>query len=597
MKKISSEKIINGLRSIVFRFPITIIFVLITSFRQVFIDEFFDFGDPLYLILYMGTLFSIVTQILYERFYADKFKIRIGFYSVFLVLLFLYRMYIFNSHLAVDYAWNAYSIPGIRSMILYFIGTMAMIWIPSIKSKVKFSDSFLVFFKAYFTTGFFSIILFLGIMATLFLFESLFFGLDPEWYSNTSILIFYLFAPLLFLTFIPRYNTEKSSDESALEDGERTMEEATKVPKFLYYLITYILIPIMAILTVIIVAYILTNLRTGFFRENLLENLLLNYTINGWILLTLGATVDYQIVQWFRKVFPFALIFVIALQMMSTYLQIKEIGVTHGRYFILLFGVGSIISAIWYLAKNQDLRILPIVAIIAGVIALIPPIDAMSVSVRQQKNRIEAILEENDMFRDEGHREIEKNPDVSEDEQEKVKDSLEYLSGISALNKLEWLPQDEYEEPVQYLGFEDDASFWPSPDDWTTEEDPTEIDISVDMDYLNVPVAGYDQLLEFYADSDSTNITEEFEVDSETYNVTVLLEEGFVINLETEDTDSPIEFDFSYVLDEFEGEENYSLSPRELTFTEEEEDYEIQILIQNIYQSGDHLQIDFYLFI
>src|SRR5690625_7476236 len=82
-------------------------------------------------------------------------------------------------------------------MILYFVAVILFIWAPTIKSKIKFSDSFLVTFKTYFITSFFSIILFLGVIFTFSLFEFLFFTIKMDWFFYSSVFIFCLFAPIL----------------------------------------------------------------------------------------------------------------------------------------------------------------------------------------------------------------------------------------------------------------------------------------------------------------------------------------------------------------------------------------------------------------
>src|SRR5699024_4578736 len=260
-------------------------------------------------------------------------------YGLVIIFVLLYRFYLSSSHSLIDDSWNFYSIPGIRTMILYFVAVILFIWAPTIKSKIKFSDSFLVTFKTYFITSFFSIILFLGVIFTFSLFEFLFFTIKMDWFFYSSVFIFCLFAPILFLTFIPDY----FSIEPESINEERTVEQSVHMPKFLHHLIIYILIPVMAILTGIIVVYILISLRGKFFTENILEGLLLSYAINGWILLILADSIENKMALWFKKIFPIALIFVLIFQMISTFLQIRAVGVTDGRYINLVLGLGCVI--------------------------------------------------------------------------------------------------------------------------------------------------------------------------------------------------------------------------------------------------------------
>lgn len=573
MKRINSEKILNAIVQISSRFPMTMLFILALTGWQLYVDDIFLMLEPTFLVLTLGILLSITAQLAFERFFLDNPKIRWLLQGVVIVIVILYYWYLSRSYLSIDGPWNFYSIPGIRSMILFFVSTILFIWLPSIKTDLKFSDTFLVAFKAYFSTFFFSVILYIGLFLIFGLFEFLFFSLDFNWGQHMATLVFCLFAPIFFVTNIPNYH---------LPEGEP--KPARQMPKFLNYLISYILVPVLGILTVIIVLYIVTNITSDFFEDNILEGLLLTYTINGWILLILAASIDNQLVKWFRKIFPYALIFVVVLQMISTFLQIQEVGVTHGRYFILLFGVGSVISAGWYLVKKQSLKMLPIVAVVAGFIALVPPVDAMTVSVNQQRNRIEAVLHEYDMFDAAG--EIVPNEAVLEEDQETVSESLRYLSEISALNQLDWLPEAQYNQMSEYLGFDlqEDSYF----------VDPTGTDVFINDEETNISVGNFDQLFSLNLDDGSPNYTQNFEMDGETGELVVSLEDEFMVWLAPEGTEEGVEFDFSHALEELEDEQG-ELSLEELTFNAESGEETAQIVIKNYYQNANYFHIEFYL--
>lgn len=444
-------------------------------------------------------------------------------------------------------------------------------------------------FKAYFIASFFSIVLFLGIFFTFLLFEFLFFSLDIDWISYSSTLIFYFFAPLLFFTFIPDYHLL----DFDLEADDRTTEQTINMPKFLHHLISYILIPIMAVLTGIIVVYILTNLTGEFFTENMLEGLLLSYAINGWILLILADSIENKMAQWFRKIFPVALIFVIVFQMISTFLQIQKVGVTHGRYIILLFGVGSIISGIWYILKKNRLQVLPIVAIIAGVIALIPPIDALTISVNQQRNRINDVFNKYDMMVDPDY--VIPNPAVSIEDQEIIQESLNYLSEINALNQLEWLPEEYYYREDEYLGFERERNPWEQGGQYREEINQT--DVHLNEENPGIPIDGFEQIFDLSLGSNYDDFSKIIELKGEEHVVDVRLDEEFIIQIDADSLEEPLEFDFSYVIEDFKGETDLSLPKEYLTFIEEIDDYQVQIIIEYLDISGDYLQMELYLLI
>lgn len=583
MKRINSEKIFNELKRVTLRFPLTIIFILLLAGWKQYSDGMIWLIEPTFLLFITGIIFSATSQLFYERFYKKRPQMRWILYGVVIAFVSLYYLYLTTSYSVIDKYWQFYSIPGIRTMILYFVAIILFIWAPTIKTKIKFSDSFLVTFKAYFTTVFFSIILFLGVFSIIMLFELLFFSLNIDWFSYSTTLIFYLFAPILFFTFIPNYDLLESENEAK--------EQTINMPKFLHHLISYILIPIMVVFTGIIVVYILTNLTNDFFSENILEGLLLSYTINGWVLLILTDSIENKMAEWFKKIFPTALIFVTAFQMLSTFLQIQEVGVTHGRYIILLFGVGSITSGIWYLLKKHRLQILPIVAIVGGIIALVPPLDALTVSVNQQRDRINEVLNKYDMMVD--SRNVTPNPNVQVKDQEVIQESLNYLSDINALNQLEWLPEEYYYREREYLGFVTDED--PFGQGGNYREEINQTDVHLDEKYPNIPIDGFEQLFDLSLGSNHNDFFEIIELKGEEHAVEIYLDEEFIIEIDADSLENPLEFDFSYVLEDLTGETNLSLSREELTFTEEVDGYQVQIIIDYLDISGDYMQMDLYL--
>jgi len=577
MKRFNSENIMNQLKRVASRFPLSMIFICLLTLWQLYNVEFEVQAGATSTVLITGIVLSTVTQLLYERFFrAEKSqKWRWYLYGGTVFLIILYNIYFSFSYAVVDGDWSHYSIPGIRGMIIYFILTILLIWIPSIKSRIKFSDSFLAIFKGGFTSLFFAIVLFIGVLLTLILFQTLFFELDSNWFAYISILIFSLFMPTFLLTFILDYQMNKQ-------------KAAFKMPKFLHHLITYILIPIMAVYTILLVLYILTNFPHVFIMENLLEPLLLTYAINGWIMLILADSIDNKLANSFKKIFPFLLIFVIAFQMIATYFEIEDVGITHGRYFILLFGVGSIISAIWYLIKTNRLALMPLVAVIAGVIALIPPIDAMSVSVRSQVNRVESLLEENNILTQDN--EINPNPNTSKMNQEKINDSIRYLRGINALNQLEWLPDDTYYEVDEFFGFRDSSSYSENPEDITSYE----INLS-NQDRLTIPISNYNVMMDLDLDSLMGTQQESITVNDQQHEIDFNLEDGLIVTVTNDETGETGEFDFSYILDEF--EETTYLSVDDLTYTEESNGYSATLVIRRLQVEEDYYNIEFLWFL
>src|SRR5699024_12194526 len=133
--------------------------------RQIKLDEFFLSDSYMTSIFIVGILLSVVSQMIYEHFYLNQSSKRWLLKGAAIVLILLYGWYMHSSlSLGDDEFWLFYSIPGIRGMIVYFFLIILLIWIPTIhQDRIKFSDSFMVSFRALYTSQFFSLVLFIGI--------------------------------------------------------------------------------------------------------------------------------------------------------------------------------------------------------------------------------------------------------------------------------------------------------------------------------------------------------------------------------------------------------------------------------------------------
>src|SRR5699024_320720 len=537
-------------------------------------------------------LLSVVSQMIYEHFYLNQSSKRWLLKGAAIALILFYAWYMHSSlSLVDDEFWFFYSIPGIRGMIIYFFLSVLLIWIPTIRqNRIKFSDSFMVSFRALYTSQFFSLVLFIGISGLIFLIEALLFSVGSSWWGNSLIVIFNFVGPMIFLSMLPKYYLIHSTDEEAIEE----IEDLIKPSKFLSRLVSFIFIPLMGVYSGILILYILLNFGSGFFTDSLIEGLLLNYIIYGWVLLLLADSVESNFVGLFKSVFPFALIFVVFLQMIATINQIQKLGMTHGRYLILLLGLASIIGSVYYLMKNQNLKIIPILALITGFIAFVPPFDAMSVSVKTQVNRIEDILDRYEVNRETGKSEGEKL--ISRRDEDKLESSLDYLDEIQALHQLSWLPKRDYVRPMEYFNF--DAASPIHPEDFWEEELPEEEkeeemrQTRLESDRLNLDLEGFSQLVEVRAFSGLTKEEGKIEKDGETFHYQVDLEDGFEIYMDSDILEETLTYDFSQAIEDL---EEGRLAIEDLTFTEEMDGYPLQIIIQELEISEESTFIDFYL--
>ena len=185
------------------------------------------------------------------------------------------------------------------------------------------------------------------------------------------------------------------------------------------------------------------------------------------------------------------------------------------------------------------------------------------------------------------------NPDVSINDQETIQESLNYLSEIRALNQLEWLPEKYYYREDEYLGFVTEHNSWGQ--DGNYREEINQANVSLDEEHPNIPISEFEQIFDLSLGDNFDDFSESVDLKGEAHVINVQLDEEFIIEMDADRLEEPLEFDFSYVLEDFKGRGSLSLPREKLTFTEEIDDYQVQIIIRYLNISGNYMQMDFYL--
>nr|WP_238321825.1 DUF4153 domain-containing protein [Carnobacterium jeotgali] len=106
------------------------------------------------------------------------------------------------------------------------------------------------------------------------------------------------------------------------------------------------LIPLTAIFTVILLVYLLQNITGDFWTNNLLEPMLVSYSVTVILVYLLASNIETKSALLFRKIFPKVLVPIVLFQTISSVLKIQETGLTHGRYYVILFGLFAVIAGL-----------------------------------------------------------------------------------------------------------------------------------------------------------------------------------------------------------------------------------------------------------
>lgn len=544
----------QSLTTAISRFPLTVLFLLLAAIINTLNiqTENVEYVEWM-LACFMGALAAAVAQVSYEHFFREKEKMR---YVLFVPAILFALLYYFM----IDIESDMFSLKVVvRTVALLFALLMAFIWIPSIKSRLSFSDSFTAGFKSLFTTIMFSIVLGAGILSILSAVNVLLIDLDYRLFLHASNIVASLFAPILFLSYIPVYLPQSESSTEQINQSAE-VDEAISVPKTLEVLLTYIVIPLTMVFTIILALYILMNIGRDFWINNLLEPMLVSYAIVVILVMLFIGRLDNKMVVYFRLIFPKILFLIVLLQTVASVIQISEKGLTIGRYYVILFGVfaivSSIIFSIWPKQKNG---LVAVVLIVFSLVSITPPVDAFTVSKIGQIAFLEATLKNNEMLKG---NELQPRSDLPENEQRKIVETVNDLEQNGNIKEVSFLP-DGYQTSTD---FESAFGFDPYNDgtiieeysyyyfEWTEE---TMVNVS---DYQQMIKVQFDTL-----NNSSNETVQTIEIEGNTYQLeTQEAEDDLILVLKDQENGEIIQTNVTKALEEIEPSSDFNQA--DLTF-------------------------------
>lgn len=580
MKSIVNK--LKGLSNSVTRYPLTVVFLIIAAvFVTMQISSNNDYSKWIAACA-VGAVLSITFQAVYERFF-EKLSIRILLMAIGLILSIGY-------YFIIEPASTFSMEIGIRTVIALFALLIAYIWVPAIRGKVNFNESFMAVFKALFQSAFYSGVIMGGCSAIIAAINTLIYPINSDAYSYVANIDFVLFAPIFFLSLIPLYPGRKSIETQKEAEIDEDVKKAIHCPKFLEVLLSYIIIPIISVFTLILLIYIVMNITGEFWTNNLLEPMLIAYAITVIVVYILVSGLENKFAALFKKIFPKVMLPIVLFQIISSILSLGDTGITHTRYFVILFGIfavgAGVVMSFFNVRKNG---IIALLLIIFAVISITPPTDAFTVSRLNQTARLQTVLEQNEMIINNS---IIPNASISKEDKAVITQSVEYLSLMEYTNKIEWMPKDFkiYEDFTDTFGF----SEYYSPDK------PVD---SVNV-YLTAKAAidiyGYDYLTHTYTNNNEQNastVISTIKNAESTYDIVKESTDGRVdIVLKDENGKELLRFNTDEIFERYAGytTEKSEMSLDDATFTAQSDIVNLKIIVQNASMNTSADQTDNY---
>jgi len=423
------NNIVYNLKETITRFPMTIVFLSSLSTVMFLIIEDYSSLDIDLLSRYMfagifGAFLATTVRFMMERY--ENLKNSFLFYGLTILLTIGY--FYFMTDDKVDNKML------IHLLVISFALFAAYLYLPSSKNALNFGNVALAHFKSAFTAILYGIVLYVGIAAIIGAIDILLYDVDYKSYAHAANIIFIFFTPLYYLSLLPKFNSRDENDDAK-------KEISFTYPRFLDILVSYITIPLITAFTAVLIIYFIKILATGVWPVGQVGPMVLGYSAAGYFIYILSSNLNNKFSVLYRKLFPLILIPLVVMQMVSSYIRIDAYGITESRYYVVLFGIFSIVCALVLIfGKKKNPNTIVLLSAVFALMSIIPPVDAFTVSKNSQERRLTEILNRNNMIVD---GEIVKKTDLSTDDMFEITNISNYMYGMGYLDDMDWFP-DKY---------------------------------------------------------------------------------------------------------------------------------------------------------
>jgi len=271
-------------------------------------------------------------------------------------------------------------------------------------------------FSHFFTSAFFTLVIYLGISLALLALEYLF-GMDNnkgKIYGQLIILLAGIFHPIYFLSEFP-----KNIDQL----------QPARLKKSFKIFVVYILIPISILYLVILYAY---GIKIGIeisLPQGWVGKLVLSFCIIGILSYLLNYMFPEQskskLSTYFKRYFfPFLLIPILLL-FIAIYVRISDYGITEPRYIVAFLGAWLLFISLYIIiSKTDNIKVIPLTLSAIVLITLFGPFNMFKVSLNNQFNILKTALVENGMLVD---GKLSKATDLNSAVQNEMVSKIKYL--------------------------------------------------------------------------------------------------------------------------------------------------------------------------
>ncbi|AJA48456.1 hypothetical protein CPAST_c23860 [Clostridium pasteurianum DSM 525 = ATCC 6013] len=457
------------------RFPITLIIILITSIILIYYNHSYKFVSSenrelikrFAMISSLGIPISLCVKMFFERKSKINILIKVVIYiASFTPLIYFYYLFKQGDMISIT-SYIAFTIA------FYIIFTI----VPYFYRRDNYEMYIVKLFTNFFITYLYSLILYGGLSAIIFTTDKLFnININGNIYIDILILVICIFAPVYFLSSIPKYNETVTS---------------YSYPKVLSVLIIYIIIPIIIIYSIIMYAFFVKIIITGEWPNNLISHLVLWYSlIDVWIILFIYPLQKInKFTKNFTLWFPRIIIPIMIMMFIAIAIRINSYGITESRYFVVLAGIWVFINMVYIgFYKNSKRLFITLSLAIFSLISVLGPFSSYKLSIYSQNNRFKKILEKNHMITE--YNTVKPASSISKNDILDLTSIIYYFNNNHKLTDLNYIP-----EKFGIDNIEDVFGF--KPDYYVPGNDINNISYTLNGNEIVFPIGEYEYFIEY----------------------------------------------------------------------------------------------------
>ena len=236
------------------------------------------------------------------------------------------------------------------------------------------------------TGGLYSVVLYLGLAIAITAVEKLFnIDIEDKIYGYLFFTIAGIFNTIFFLNGVPETNNTEHPLTLNYPNGLKNFTQ-------------YVLMPLISLYLVILICYETKILVTLSLPIGWVSYLVLVFAIFGilsFLLVHPIATEKGNLwMRTFNRWFYYLLVPLLGLLFWAILYRIHLYGFTHERYYVLLLSIWlTVVVAYFIIQKQPKIKFIPISMCIAGLLSIIGPQSADSISKNSQLSRFETYLE------------------------------------------------------------------------------------------------------------------------------------------------------------------------------------------------------------